>query len=75
MTTEERQQSLTNARKAAEWLKGYLKGFSHEPFEQEVAALLKGFDILDTKEKKQAKQGKHGVKGGRPKKTKNGGKK
>lgn len=47
MTKSERQQSLEKARAAADWLRGYFKTFSYEPFEREVTHLLTGFEILD----------------------------
>lgn len=72
MTKEERQQSLTNARRAVRWLGDFLK-FPPLPdaVKQEVGFLIAGFELLDAKEQAQIKAGNlgatHGKKGGRPK--------
>lgn len=75
MTREERQQSLTNARRACELLASFAANDDQSLFLKQskrkyIAALLVEFKRLDDKEKLQAAQGNHGAKGGRPRKAK-----
>lgn len=83
MTIEEHQQSLTNARLACEWFRRVADELPPGQARSEVECLIAEFTRLDEKEQRQAEAGResghlgaaHGRKGGRPKKTKNGGKK
>lgn len=76
MTPDERQQSLTNARRACKQLVEYAAGEPVAIAREDIACLLFEFTRLDEKEQAQIKAGrasgklgaKHGVKGGRPKK-------
>jgi hypothetical protein len=84
MTTHERQQSLTAARLACEWLRWYFNEVDNHPIGEQAKRLIMGFEILDAKEEAQANAGResghlgaeYGKLGGRPRtKTKKRGKK
>ena len=78
MTTEQRQQSLTNARVAAECITRYMATAAsvNGRLKELIEDLIAGFELLDAKEQKQIRAGKrygklgaeHGKKGGRPRK-------
>lgn len=84
MTREQRQQSLIQARSAAQWLREHVAGQLVEPLKGQVECLVLEFSRLDVGEQKRNEAGRqggklgaaHGAKGGRPKgSTKNGEKK
>ena len=78
MTTEQRQQSLENARRAAWKLAEYAarEMFPNDQMRIDIECLFAEFKRLDAKEQKQIRAGKrygklgaeHGKKGGRPRK-------